>query len=133
MIEPLECEAVHVGEVARELKFADLASAVTKVLCSIHPAVHKEQRMAEFLSATDHDAVRGEFAYLADHVADCLLFFRADLVPRAQLLEMRFDHPIPYSARTAGPGGMRMRKRRPSSVNVMSAPYSWVAILSSIS
>jgi hypothetical protein len=92
VVEPLQREAVQVGEVARDMKLGDLALALAQILVAAHDALEQQDAVRQHCAREDHIIVRGHGADLRDGIADGLLFFRTHGVARPELEEMPFYH-----------------------------------------
>ena len=92
MIEPLQREAVEIGEIAGDVELADLARAVAQILEAAEEAVEQHHAVAEQVAGADQGRIGGHLPDLADRGADRRLLVCGDFVARAQLAKMGFDH-----------------------------------------
>ena len=91
MVEALQRECVEVGVVAADVQLGYLALAVRKVLHARHPAIEQDHALLELFSRVHHDLVGRLDDDFAHRPADRLFLFRAEPVPPAHLLQMRFN------------------------------------------
>jgi hypothetical protein len=91
MLEPLEQEAVQVGEVAGDVDLLDLALPVAEVLESRDQPFDDQHALAEGRAGADHRPARLELLGPGYRVAKHLLLALGDIVARAKLEQQPVD------------------------------------------
>ena len=91
MVEPLEQEAVEIGEIAGDMQLLDLALAGRQILVAADDALDEQRAFMDRRAVTDEDLARPHLAHFAHRIAEDLLLLGADRIARAQLAREQCD------------------------------------------
>src|SRR5690242_11401534 len=88
----LERETVKVGEIARDVQLDELPLPIREVHRAGHPAIEQQGRLMYRDAVSDDGSIGRDLDDFRGKRADRLLFFRADAVACAKLLQVNVDH-----------------------------------------
>jgi hypothetical protein len=113
VIEPLQREAVQIGEIAGDVELGDLALPVLQILVAGQQALDQQGAHAQVLAGADERAVGRQLDHLGDRIPDRLLLRGRQVVAGPELHDVRVDQAIhPSSRATNGVGPATFRRSR---------------------